>query len=321
MAAEKANNLFDWCNTLAYAKTNYSDAECLELFKKSVFRYNDIDSGYVSAVQKLELKNVNFINVYSPVYLLQIKATYVTEDFEIDENVKTTTTYTDTYTFGKSTYRGMPELNLDEFVGRNDNRLFILSHVDDLKYPLYNQQCVYTRSEMKIRAENLARPEHFGVCTLNCFDSDAVFIPVVCVKVRFGGKEYFCSINKHNGYVYNYYPVSQKAAEIVKKAFKQYKALKIAGFVTIGITALTLIFIAFNFNFLNTALCILFFGGADALLIWQMGEHSVLDKNLNQHHNEYRAKGKISVKSNIGIALFLIIAIIIEIVLLVSVVI
>lgn len=320
MAIEQSNNSFDWCETLAYAKTNFSDAECLDLFKKSLYGFSDIDSEYVKTIKKLELKNVKFINVYSPVYLLEIKASYVTEDFEIDDNVKTTTTYTNTYTFGKYTDKGMPELNLSEFVGRNDNRLFSLSHVDDLKYPLYNQKCFYTQSEMRMRANNIARSEHIGECTLNSFHTYVYFVPVVCIKVRFGGKEYFCSINKHNGYVHNYYPVSEKAAAEVKKAFKQYKTLKIAGFVCIGITALTLLFVAFNVQFIYTVMSVLFFGGADALLIWRMCEHDVLSKSIREYQNEYRTRGKISVKSNIGIALFPIIALIIEIILIVAIV-
>ena len=50
MAVEKSNNMFDWCDKIARAKTNYSDAECLEILKNRVAGIGGIDQGFYNKV-------------------------------------------------------------------------------------------------------------------------------------------------------------------------------------------------------------------------------------------------------------------------------
>ena len=76
MAVEKSNNMFDWCDKIARAKTNYSDAECLEILKKRVAGIGGIDQGFYNKVSSATMKDVTFDNRFAPVYLLTIKATY-----------------------------------------------------------------------------------------------------------------------------------------------------------------------------------------------------------------------------------------------------
>lgn len=237
MAVEKSNNMFDWCDDIARAKTNFSDAECLEILKKHAAGIGGIDKGFYDKVCSATMKDVSFDNRFAPVYLLTIKATYVYSDVEVDDDVTTTTTHTDTYTFNKSTTKNFfGSLKMGEFVGRNDNRLFTLTHVDDLPNSLYDIKYCYSSAEMSQRVYELAAPHHIGTCTVNGYECMAVFVPVVCIYVNYNGTRYYCVVNKHNGCSYLYYPASQKVTEGAKKAYSAYMAFKILGFACAGIT-------------------------------------------------------------------------------------
>lgn len=149
MAIEKSNNMFDWCDDIAYAKTNFTDEESFDIFKKALSNFGGIDKNFTNLVKSKTVKDVRFVDRYAPIYLLNIKATYVYDDVEIYDDETVTTTHTNVYTFSKETFKGVyNSLNLGNFVGRNDNRLFRLSHVDDLKYGLYNNKCSYTAGKI-----------------------------------------------------------------------------------------------------------------------------------------------------------------------------
>lgn len=315
MAVEKSNNMFDWCDSIARAKTNYSDAECLEILKKRVAGIGGIDKGFYDKVCSATIKDVSFDNRFAPVYLLTIKATYIYSDVEVDDNVTTTTTHTDTYTFNKCTTKNFfDSLKMGEFVGRNDNRLFTLTHVDDLPNSLYGTQYCYSSYEMDQRVYELAAPHHIGTCTVNKYDCMAVFVPVVCIYVDYNGKRYYCVVNKHNGYSYLYYPVSQKVNEGAKKAYTAYMTFKILGFACAGITVALSVLTIFIAGLLNGILSVVFFGGANAIVIWQMSEHDVFDRNKQFYMDTYGRSGKIKMKYNFPIMLFFILTFVIMLV-------
>lgn len=320
MAVEKSNNMFDWCDKIARAKTNYSDAECLEILKKRVAEIGGIDQGFYNKVSSSTMKDVTFDNRFAPVYLLTIKATYIYSDVETDGDVTTTTTHTDTYTFNKSTTKNFfDSLNMGEFVGRNDNRLFTLTHVDDLPNSLYGNKYCYSSYEMDDRVYELAAPRHIGTCTVNGYECMAVLVPVVCIYVDYNGTRYYCVVNKHNGCSYLYYPASQKVTEGAKRAYAAYMAFKILGFACAGITLVLSIIEIFTAGLLNGILSVVLFGGANAIVIWRMSEHDVFDRNKQFYMNTYGRSGKIRMRYNFPIMLFFILTFVIMLVLIFAV--
>lgn len=72
MAVEKSNNMFDWCDKIARAKTNYSDAECLEILKKRVAGIGGIDQGFYN---KVSSATMNISCITNPVKYLKANKT------------------------------------------------------------------------------------------------------------------------------------------------------------------------------------------------------------------------------------------------------
>ena len=318
MAIEKSNNAFDWCDDIGYAKTNFTDEESLNIFKKSLSSFGGIDKEFVNLVNNKTVKDMKFVNRYAPVYLLNIKATYGYDDFQVYDDETITTTHTNVYTFSKYTFKGVPNsLNLGNFVGRNDNRIFQLSHVDDLKYGLYGDNCSYTSSEMSSRVYDLSYGYSRGTCTVNRYDCTAIFVPVVCIYVNFKGKSYHCVINKHNGCYYLYYPVSTDMSQAAEKEFKTYKRFKFIGFAAVVCTFITALIVLFTSSFLGGILSLLIFGGAQGILIKIMSKKYVFDNTEKEYLNEFAKTGKVNRKKNTPIIVFAVLAIIIEVIMLI----
>lgn len=180
MAVARSNNTFDWCDDIARAKTNYSEEECLNIFKNHVYRLAGVDQTFAKCLKSAKKCDVKFLNSYVPVYMLTIRATYTRHEDETRGDIVTTTTYTETYTFDDYATRGYNNaINAELFVGRNDDRWYELSHVDDLPYSLFNSNCYYTRGTMSLEVERIAERKHIGKCFVNGFSATAVFVPVV----------------------------------------------------------------------------------------------------------------------------------------------
>lgn len=307
MAVAKSNDMFDWCDDIARAKTNYSDAECLDLFKRSTKGIGGIDKAFYDKVNAATMKDVRFDNRYAPVYFLTIRATYTTERFIVhDDHSTTTTRQTNVYTFDKSTFAGIYDsTKLGNLVGRNDERLYKLSHVDDLPYPLYNNDGCFTREQMRGRVFGIASREYTGSCFVNGFTCRAVLVPVVCVSIEYCGKRYTCVVNKHNGCTYLSYPTSKAVADGAKKMFRTFITYKKIGFgflIGAGVALIPQIFLN---GFWSTVFAVVVCGGLGLILRWWLGYREVFAMRQQTFLDRFAKTGRVDRKLLKNIIIFM----------------
>lgn len=297
MAVARSNDSFDWCDDLARAKTNYSDEECLNIFKNHVFGLPGVDRAFAQSLRAASKANVKFINSYVPVYMLRIKATYTRDETTENQNTITTTTYKDTYTFSDYTTTGYNNtIQAQIFVGRNDDRWYDLSHVDDLPYGLFNSNCHFSCNGMLYEVSRIAEYKHTGSCCVNDFSATAVFVPVVNIYYTYNGCEYYCFINKHNGKITFKAPVSQKGKEEAKKAAKLTLTCKIIWIASFVLTILVGVSTFFIHDILSGILMLSLVGIPQGVLLYFGKEREIFGKNYAHFEWLFKNNGKITFK-------------------------
>lgn len=275
MAVTESNNNFDFCDNIYVAKTNYNNAECLNIFKNVIAKCSSADDLFKQKVLGATLSSVKFDDRFFPVYGLTVEATdtYYTSDTETQEitysdystdkaSVTTTTTHYQPFSFFAYTYNGIYDsCKPDVFVGRNDQRFYSVAHVDDLPYPIYNSETNYlSYKELRERARTRAprfspqKPllSYGSTIKVNALDSDVYFVPVVVIYLEFEGNSYHCVVNRHNGNSHYTYPVSPEVdleSRFTRdKAKKLTKTSAIFQCVTIALPILAIIVCGDNCN-------------------------------------------------------------------------
>lgn len=305
MAVARSNDTFDWCDSLARAKTNYSDEECLNIFKNHVLGLPGVDLAFAQSLRAASKATVKFINSYVPVYMLSIKATYTHDETTETESTITTTTYNDTYTFSDYATTGYNNvIQAQIFVGRKDDRWYTLSHVDDLPCGLFNSDCYFTYSKMRYEVNQIAECKHSGSCCVNSFSATAVFVPVVNIYYTYNGCQYYCFINKHNGKITFKAPVSQKGKETAKKAANVTRACKIIWIVSFALTLLVGVAAIFIHDILLGIFMLALTGIPQGVLIYFGKEREVFDKNYAHFERLFKNNGKITFKDYVSNIIF-----------------
>lgn len=148
MAVGQCNIKFDWCDQLIRVKRNYSNDECCNIVKNKLREFKGADSGFIKDVCSRANSTFRVARLFYPVYNVKATVTYDWNESNThnsgDYSVTTTTHNTKTNTFTKNFFKGIYQgCCPDVFVGRNDERFYTLSHVDDLDGGVYNASCVY----------------------------------------------------------------------------------------------------------------------------------------------------------------------------------
>ncbi len=233
MALQATDNRFDWCNRLLKARQNYSVEECCNIIKSELSKLKGADPDYVAAIISRAPKDFPVSKLYFPVYETTITATYTWDtvqknyntdkfsDVEIRTTTTTTTTNTERDTFNKTFHRGVYDaLDVTAYAGRTDQRFYQLNHVDDLDGSIYNDNCIYRKSDMEIAVNNAAmdhkkRKQVF----VNQWSCTACMIPIVIITVAYQGHSHKWYFNAHNGKLYSEgYLVSKRVESSVKEA-------------------------------------------------------------------------------------------------------
>lgn len=315
MAVVNSNNMFDWCDDIARAKTNYSDKECLNIFKNHVSNLAGVDRNFAKRLNETNENGVRFVNTYVPVYMLKIRATYTYDVTQTKDDIVTTTTYNETYTFDDFATAGYNNaIQAQIFVGRNDDRWYELSHVDDLPFCLFNNQCAYSYNEMQSKVEYLAKYKHTGTCFVNGFTATAVFVPVVNIYYSYNGYEYFCLINKHNGKITFQAPVSAEGKQKAQKAALISRVCKIIWITSFALSLLTAVISVFARDILIGLFMLAFTGVTQGVLLYFGKEKEILTKDYKHYEWLFKNNGKITLKNYIADFIFTFLSVVIFIV-------
>ncbi len=305
MAVAKSNNTFDWCDSIARAKTNYSEEECLNIFKNHVSSLAGVDQTFAKCLKSAKCGDVKFVNSYVPVYMLTIRATYTYDEQQTSGDTVTTTTYTETYTFDDYTTCGYNNaIKAQVFVGRNDDRWYKLSHVDDLPYTLFAPDSYYTYGEMSSQVDQIAWNKHRGTCFVNGFSATAVFVPVVNIYYTYNGHEYYCLINRHNGKITFQAPISQQGKEAARKAALISRVCKIIWIASFALTIIVGVAAVFIHDIVSGILTLAITAIPQGVLFYFGKENEILTKDYKHYEWLFKDNGKIKLKDYIADFIF-----------------
>ncbi len=316
MALVNSDNRFDWCNNLYYAKTNYNKSECCNIIKNTIKTYKGADEDFVRDICNRTNDKFSVYHLYFPVYLTEYVATFtwVTEKTEDKGSytVDTTTNHSKRNSFNRSFFKGIySSLSPDSFVGRNDQRFYILSHVADLDAGIYNDSCVYSKSQMSNLVSSDAsgyKPASNAECFINGWSSDVVFVPIAVICYKYGGSEYKSYVNMHNGSTYCHYLISKKTEILATKAKKISLILRII--TALSFVASTLLLISNAVNCWDVVWSILGLGLSIAGII----KICTLKHNQQYFNNFYGSNGDVGATAYKQEIIYLVLSIIMFIV-------
>ena len=122
-------------------------------------------------------------------------------------------------------------------MGRNDERFYKLSHVNDLEGGIYNQACVYNEAGLENAIKEYAgkiKPNQYAQHTLNRWSVTVCFVPVALVSYKYNGQTYTGTVNMHNGSTHLTYLVSQTVKQKATTARKASIILRVSSLVVSG---------------------------------------------------------------------------------------
>ena len=288
MAVGYSDNRFDWCDELIEVKRNYSNDECCNIIKNVIKSQKGADPSFVKEICSKDNASFKFGWYFFPVYSTNFRVTYNWDEEETknkgDYKVTTTTHNTNTNTFNRDFYKSIynsccPNL----YVGRNDDRFYKLSHVDDLDGNIYSAASVYSQFALKEAMENYAKSEKPAIGAsylINGWSVMVFFVPMVNILYEFGGKTYNAVVNMHNGRCYVNYVVSKAVEEKSKKTFLASVIMKSA--------SILLSLVCFLAVMYNGFWAVLFSLG---LIGGNIGATIATKHNKKYFYNEYGSKG------------------------------
>lgn len=240
MAVENCNTQFDWCDKLVEAKGNYNRDECCNIAKNHLREIKGIDQNFLNKLLSTSNDKLKFKKYYFPDYYVQATVTYTWDVTTETYDQITTTHNTEKNTFSEYFYKSIYEsCKPVKFVGRNDERFYKLSHVDDLDGDIYNDSCVYTSGQLSYDIKSYARrksPSADAELCLNSWNATAVLVPIAVIGFEYNGTNYEFIVNMHNGYGYYHYLVLQKVADKAKQAKRLGFGVRVAT-ILIGVGA------------------------------------------------------------------------------------
>lgn len=216
MAVESCNTRFDWCYRLLETKGNYNRNECCNIVKNYLQKLQGVDKKFLNNILSTSNDAFRFKKYYFPVYSVEATITY-TWDVRTETYDEITETHnTERKTFSNDFYKGIYDgCKPAKFVGRNDERFYKLSHVDDLDAGVYNNSCTYTSSQLTSEIKSYATnksPSTDADTYLNEWTATALLVPIAVIGCTYEGKDYEFVVNMHNGYGHYDYLVSEEVS-------------------------------------------------------------------------------------------------------------
>ncbi len=235
MAIREVDNRFDWCRELCYAVTNFSPDECCNKVRAALAQKKGAESGFLADVPNRSNSKFSFCKYYYPIYSADITATYSWDvkenDVHTDYTVTTTTHNTEKKSFTWQAPTGAPyDLKVDNFVGRSDQRFYILSHVADLDGRIYPSATIYNSYSMKSEVEKGANKNKSTMRSevyINGWSCEVFFVPLCVLSYEYNGATYNCVVNMHNGLLSLDYPVSKENEKKITAAYLASLGIKL----------------------------------------------------------------------------------------------
>ena len=239
MAIAKTDLRFDWCNQLLRLREYCNFSECCNIVKDKLRSFKGADGGFIKDVCAREESAFSVRKAFYPVYTVNATVTYTwdeeTTEYKSGYSVDTTTHHTNKETFEYDFFRSIhTSCHPNEYVGRNDERFYKLSHVADLNGQIYNEACVYSQSGLESAIKKYAAgksPDEYAQCLLNRWSVTVIFVPMAIVDFTYKGKKYQAVVNMHNGDGYFEYPMSKAVEQKAKTAAKASVILRVSGLV------------------------------------------------------------------------------------------
>ncbi len=228
MAVGQYDGRFDYCDKLLETVANYNFDECCNIVKNTLKQFKGADKGFIQDVCGRPNSAFSIKKMFFPVYRVTMTVTYdwdveSTED-KGDYKVTTTTHHTNTNTKTKDFFRNIySSCAPNTFTGRNDQRFYKLSHVNDLDASIYNDSCVYSQSSLTDAISAYAqkeKPANNADYLVNSWTVTVLFIPIAVINYKYGEKNYTSAVNMHNGQGHFEYLVSKECVENAKRAKK-----------------------------------------------------------------------------------------------------
>ena len=224
MSIKESNNNFDWVDSLYVAKCNFTEEECINVVKKTIESKKGVDLAFLEYIRNSNENTFSVEIKYVPVYTATANATYTWDTDKTeragDFDVTTTTRHTERKSMSEDfSCDEFKDCKLGELVGRNDERIYEISHVDDLRYPVtydfYNPKMIEAGLESLVIK---SKPKVVATYHLDSWSCFATLIPIAFIKYTFNGINYFAKVNMHNGKDSTEYLISKEVEKKAKKA-------------------------------------------------------------------------------------------------------
>ena len=260
MALKQWDDRFDFCDDLLEVSANYSTNECCDIVKNTLKSFKGADRDFIQDICNRDNSTFKVRKMYFPYYCTQFTYTYNWEEEETEDKgdckIYNTIIHTDTNTKTKDFFskKGIyTSCHVDNFVGRQDQRYYQLSHVNDLDGEIYNQRCIYSEDEIATGIKNFVErglPNGDGSWVVNRRFIQALFIPVAVVYYAYNGTNYSSVINMHNGCGGGFqYLVSKKTEE---NAIASKKVGVVVNLISLAISAIVFISTLLADNLIRT---------------------------------------------------------------------
>lgn len=244
------NHLFEWCYDVTEVRTNYSRHNCVQMIKNQIVKYSGADEGFVKSITNRSENEFSFDCRFVPVYQTHVDARYfwteTSTSYSSSTYVEVETTQSTDYSqdkhFSKFHYKGIDKsLELDRFIGGQDQRFYSLNLPSDLDYPLYNtnNNCFTEKEISEIIPSVADAPTSKQTRNILGWNCEVYFVPVACVTYAYNGKNYTATINQHNGKMQCEYMLSEKASRMAAEVGELNKKNSL---ISMGVTAAVFIY-------------------------------------------------------------------------------
>ncbi len=251
MGIPNSDNRFDFAKELLFVNANLTNDECISAIKSSLKTFKGADEDFVKDICSRNSSTFKISYSYYPVYATRYLVTYrYTLEKTQNSNgyeINTTTKKTKTQSFDKDFFIGPEELQLNNFVGRQDERFYILPHVADLNAPIANSISENELDNSIRRDAERHKPVSDASFTINGWEATVVFVPIAFVEFEYNNKQYRCCVNSHNGFCKCSYLISKEAEEAAFKSRKKSITMRtISAILCVIASAISILFSVIN---------------------------------------------------------------------------